>query len=173
MHSTIRNSLAFLIILSSVQAIGSEEKSICLSNERTYFSCSTTRGKILSICGIENNEELKELSYKFGSYEKTELTFPSKGTINPKSKFTYNNYFRRMTNYFRLYFINENYKYSVFKDYDGEISNTPKAGVIVTNISSAQSKDTVINCKNITEDETQKLLKHLTCNTDSALGCNR
>lgn len=173
MHSAIKKYLVFLIIFTSMPTLGDEEKSTCLPSEYTYFSCATASGKILSICGVETNKELQEISYRFGSYKKIELSYPPKGTINPKSKFTYNNYFRSMTSYFRFNFKNGNYNYSVFRDYDGEISNTQKAGVIVTKVDSTQKKETIINCKNIINDETQKLTKYLTCDTDSALGCSR
>lgn len=170
MNSATKKHLAIWFSLISTYANGATQEGICLADEHTYFSCTTNNGKILSICGSDSGGEQKDISYKFGNNNKIELSYPTKGTINPNSKFTYNSYFRSMVSYFRLNFSNENYTYNVFRDYDGEISNTPKAGVTVTN--PTQRKEITINCKSIAKDELHQLPRYLNCNTESALGCS-
>lgn len=173
MHSAIKKYLALIVIFTSINAYGAKEESMCSPEEHIYFSCVTENEKILSVCGAEGNEELLDISYRFGRYKTPELIYPPNGTKNPKRKFTYNSYFRSMVSYFRLSFINGSYNYSIFRDYDGEISSSPKTGVLITKLDLPQRKEILINCKNTTIDDIERLKKYLSCDRDSALGCNK
>lgn len=142
--------------------------SLCNNNEKTFFSCTLKNTKQLSICGLEKEKKLF-IHYKFGQPIKTEMVFP-KYTQNNNKTFKYNHYSRYQTDYFRIVFTNNGYKYEIYRNYEAESSNKITAGVNITNLVSKKTYNLL--CKAIKIDEINQLSNLLACDKDNALGCD-
>ncbi len=126
--------------------------------EEIYFSCSTKNGVV--VLQMKGNN----LEYSFDKQERTMFLFESKE--NESSSFKYNHYSRFQTDYFNVSFINEDYKYFVFSNYeDGQQSQ----GVTVLNLNN--KKEFTYHCKTTDIDRLSELSSKLQCDKGSALGC--
>lgn len=133
---------------------------ICGSSiaDEVYFSCNIVKGEVK----LDNKQGV--LRYTLNNKNKNEFIFKSKR--NGFSGFNYNHYSRFQTDYFNVSFINANYKYTIFSNYQDERQSR---GVSVTNLKS--NKASVYNCKTVAIDRLSDLSELLACDTDSALGC--
>lgn len=123
-----------------------------------YFSCDTVKGN------IKLDEDRGVLHYSLIKDGKKNFDYESKG--DDFSGFKYNHYSRFQTDYFNVSFINSEYKYTIFSNYeDGNESR----GVIVTSLNS--KKESVYDCKPVGIDRLSDLSAKLTCDKDSSLGC--
>ncbi|EKF9134622.1 hypothetical protein [Vibrio cholerae] len=142
-----------LIILLSVLYCG-----VSFGNE-LYFSCDTKKGTVF----LEESQGV--LSYTLVKDKKNEIVFESKG--DGFLGFKYNHYSRFQTDYFNVSFINLEYKYTIFSNYE---SNQEKRGIIVANINN--KKESSYECETVHIDRLSDLSTKLACDTDSALGCD-
>ncbi|ECO5909858.1 hypothetical protein UM55_004033 [Salmonella enterica subsp. enterica serovar Oranienburg] len=123
-----------------------------------YFMCNTAKGT------IKLDENKGVLRYTLSKDRKTAFNYESKG--NDYSGFKYNHYSRFQTNYFSVSFVNAEYKYTIFSNYEGK---SESRGVSVTNLNS--KKESVYDCKSVSIDRLSDLSAKLACDKDSALGC--
>ena len=131
--------------------------SIPLLAQEEYFSCNTTKG--VATLGVEDNRLVYRMAGAKGNFE-----FSS----NPPaySKFFYNHYSRFQTDYLTISFINGEYKYSIFSNYE---DNKEEQGVAVFNAKS--KKEYRYNCIKTKTDNLSDLSSKLQCDKESALGC--
>ncbi len=107
----------FLVLFFLLNACGS------VLAEEIYFSCSTKSG--IAVLQMNDNN----LEYSFDKKGRTIFLFKSKKIDN--GSFKYNHYSRFQADYFNVSFINDDYKYLVFSNYeDGQQSQ----GVTVLNL---------------------------------------
>lgn len=123
-----------------------------------YFSCETKIGRVL-IQVLDGN-----LRYSINRQGKLMFTFKSEGNSN--SAFRYNHFSRYQTDYFNVSFINHDYKYSIFSNYE---DGKEKKGVAVLNIQN--QKEVIYKCNSSEIDRLSELSSRLQCDTDSSLGC--
>lgn len=123
-----------------------------------YFLCNTVKG----IIKLDKNEGV--LRYTLTKDGKFAFKYESKG--DDFSGFKYNHYSRFQTDYFNVSFVNAEYKYTIFSNYEDENENR---GVSVTNLNS--KKESIYNCKSVGIDLISNLSEKLACDKDSALGC--
>lgn len=123
-----------------------------------YFVCGTEKGT------IKLNEDKEVLRYTLTKDRKTAFNYESEG--NNYTGFKYNHYSRFQTDYFNVSFVSAGYKYTIFSNYEDE---SESRGVSVTNLSS--KKESVYDCKSVDIDRLSDLSTKLTCDEDSALGC--
>ncbi|WP_199030240.1 hypothetical protein [Ralstonia sp. ASV6] len=162
--------LAIITIIAISTTSAHASNSLCKDEDEVYFSCSTKSKKLISLCKSTSQPDSTEIiSYKFGTKRRVELEF-STTQEQLKDRFSRNHYFRYLTEYLRVNFTNNNYQYSLFKDYDQSIDKAPRFGVIVSNLSDP-SVEHEISCASVTVDKLQEFAKPLPCNPDSALGC--
>lgn len=126
----------------------------------SYFSCGTAKGT------ISLNENKGVLQYSLIKDNNTEFTYESKG--NDFSGFKYNHYSRFQADYFNVSFVNSGYRYTIFSNYEDEHESR---GVSVTNLKS--KKESVYDCKVAGIDRLSDLSTKLSCDKDSALGCEQ
>ncbi|WP_244968522.1 hypothetical protein [Rosenbergiella australiborealis] len=82
------------------------------------------------------------------------------------SDFLYNHYSRYQTDYINVAFTKDNFKYTVFSNYeDGESTK----GVTVTNMKN--NREYTYNCKGEGVDKLSDLISKLQCDKGSSLGC--
>ncbi|MEA9393379.1 hypothetical protein SJI19_23050 [Acerihabitans sp. TG2] len=124
----------------------------------SYFLCDTAKGT------IKLDESKGVLQYTLSKDNKNEFNYTSKA--NDFSGFKYNHYSRFQTDYFNVSFINSGYRYTIFSNYEDEHESR---GVSVTNLKS--KKESVYDCKVVGIDRLSDLSAKLTCDKDSALGC--
>lgn len=123
-----------------------------------YFLCNTAKGT------IKLDENKGVLRYTLTKDRKVEFNYESK--VDDFSGFKYNHYSRFQTDYFSVSFVNAEYKYTIFSNYEYENENR---GVSVTNLNS--KKESIYNCKSVAIDLLSDLSEKLACDRDSALGC--
>jgi len=123
-----------------------------------YFACDTVKGTIK----LEESEGV--LRYTLTKDSKKEFNYESKD--NKFSNFKYNHYSRFQTDYFNVSFVNAGYQYTIFSNYEDE---NERRGISVKNLTS--KKESIYNCKSIGIDRLSDLSSKLTCDKDSALGC--
>lgn len=71
-------NLFFGVFMAEVSALEKKGASLCESDEKTFVSCETKNGKILSFC-FKSSDDLsspKELRYIFGKTKKVEMVYP-------------------------------------------------------------------------------------------------
>lgn len=176
MHSTATKkrlaSITITLFISGCTSLGlaNEPPSHCLPNEKIYFSCIINNGKILSLCG-ENENSTKALSYRYGKKDNLELVFPS-STQQSAKQFKYNNYFRYGTDYYRVSFLSGQYYYRIYRDIDSELTPKVQAGIIVENKADTNRKEFNLSCTDNISDNLNMLSEFLECDPESALGCS-
>lgn len=124
----------------------------------TYFSCETGKG---TVALKEANGVLHYTMIKNG---KEAFSFASNG--QDFAGFTYNHYARYQTDYLNVSFSNGGYRYLVFSNEEG---NEERRGVTVINLKN--SKDYTYECTSVAVDRLNELSEKLTCDIDSAQGC--
>lgn len=128
------------------------------SADETYLACVTSKGNV----SIAVNKGIVE--YTFTSVGKPDFIFKSESKKN--IEFIYNHYSRYQADYFDVSFVNHNYKYSIFSNYEGE---DEMQGVTVLNKSTG--KEFTYKCTNTKIDRLRDLSSLLSCDKDSSLGC--
>ncbi len=125
-----------------------------------YFLCDTAKGT------IKLDENKGVLRYTLSKDHKIEFNYESKGS--DYSGFKYNHYSRFQTDYFNVSFVNAEYEYTIFSNYEDERKSR---GVSVTNLNS--KKESVYYCKSIGIDRLSDLSVKMACDKYSALGCDK
>ncbi|SFN60812.1 hypothetical protein SAMN05421594_3534 [Chryseobacterium oleae] len=105
-----------------------------LPNEEAVFSFDTKNGKKMALVKDKKNGYIQ---YRFGSKDRVEMEFPATRTKESWKQFTYSSYHRgggkqnagMDLNY--LTFINNNYKYQLFRTYSAE-DESFSTGITVT-----------------------------------------
>lgn len=122
-----------------------------------FFSCLTSNDKRISLYGIpdKKNGQLN-VQYRFGNKKRAELVYPE--SFNNKL-FTYTKYFRSQTEYFRIFFTNGDYAYTLYRNYYGDeqqpVIYTLDGGIIVLNKKTGKEYD--IQCATIEVDQLYKI----------------
>ena len=168
--------IKFIILLwcsTSIICFASENQpgTHCLKGEVIYFSCKAGKEKILSLCGTETGDGNSSLKYIFGALEKPELTYSALADENYGS-FKFNHYLRYGTDYFRVSFIRNDYRYEIYRDYDSEETSKEVAGIMVESLATGAVKSNIACLRNI-KANFHPLSSTLPCNEESALGCTR
>lgn len=124
----------------------------------SYFSCSTSKGEL----SLQSNAD--QLVYEMKSANGNVFSFSS---ISPSySDFLYNHYSRFQTDYMNVMFTENDFKYTIFSNY--EDGNSTK-GITVTNLKN--NKEYTYNCKGDGIDKLSDLVGKLLCDKESSLGC--
>lgn len=155
----------FCAAILSISATGDAAvagPTLCTSAESVIFSCSTAKSRIIALCQDKRSEAI---TYRFGRPGKIELRYSAK----QGEGFLYNHYFRAQVDYTRISFVKDGYEYSVFGNYDGSQSPVTDYGVAV---STDGEDETQIECRSHVVDNMSKIIKHLKCDENSALGCS-
>ncbi|KGM27056.1 hypothetical protein KS18_16800 [Photorhabdus luminescens] len=128
------------------------------NNSDVYFSCNTKKGNV--------KLEIKDgtLSYSLSKEGINSFIFNSFG--DNYSGFLYNHYTRYQTEYIYVSFVNENYRYTVFDNYE---NNEKSSGVSVVN--NDNKKEFLLMCKTVKKNNLRNLITFLACDKDNALGC--
>lgn len=143
------NKKALFIFTSLVGGVN-----LSYANEN-IFLCQTNNSEI----SIEKDEST--LTYRFTRNGKNEM-------IHTGKDFTYNTYFRPMVDYFSVSFYVGKYKYSIFSDYDGQVSDVYANGVRV--YKGTSEPVATIKCVTTDIDRIRELKTLIKCSTDE-LGC--
>lgn len=97
-----------------------KSKSLCQPNERTIWTCATTKNKVASVCASKDLAEDKGyVQYRFGTLGKIELEYP-KARENSAQKFKYSRYTRPLVTMLTLEFENEGVSYEIHDDDNSE-----------------------------------------------------
>jgi hypothetical protein len=136
---------------------------LCALDEKTFFACTTSRRRVIAVCGVSPND----IQYRIGSStRKIELFFPNESG-NGAKQFLYSHYSRHQTERFELSFKNQGVRYSVF---DYVENGKQSAGV---NIEALDGKESTLRCLKAPQSELHALEKSVPCNPDSALNHGR
>lgn len=165
------NSLLYAIIalfMAIFSGTTGATTTLCEPEDSVYFSCKTHSGKTLSLCASKEAKPSKSLVYKFGTKKRVELKFPTK--FDDSHEFFYNHYIRSKVDYISISFRAKNYRYSVFRNYDEEISQSPDFGVTIEDVSHP-GKEKTISCAVVDIDRLSEAAESLRCDPESALGC--
>lgn len=124
----------------------------------TYLACDTSKGSVSIFLkdGIVN--------YSFEKPGKPVFVFKSKNEKN--NEFLYSHYSRFQTDYFNVSFVNHDYKYSIFSNYEDE---NETQGVTVLN--EKTGKEFTFKCEKTSIDRLSELSSILQCDKKSSLGC--
>lgn len=137
----------------------------CGPSESVIFFCETEASKNIAICIDDSNDTI---SYRFGGAGKMEMSYSAKKK-DQSTGFFYNHYFRPGIDYLRISFLKNQYKYSVFRNYDAAEANAPSYGVAVSRNGGNERE---IKCSSKIIDHMSIIIKYLRCNKSDALGCS-
>ncbi|WP_312359268.1 hypothetical protein [Stutzerimonas balearica] len=169
-HLVVAGSFAASILSNSAYSESHLPiEAACPDGEKIYFSCETTRSKLIRLCAAEVNGSTSSLSYFFGTIDNPELT-QAASPENNFEPFRFNHYFRYGADYFRVSFVRGGYRYEIYKDYDMEETPAERSGIIVSSIKDA-SKEVDIECRGKASGSLSPLSSILKCDKDNALGC--
>lgn len=164
---------AFLVALAGLSvgtsAKTSTQQSLCKADETTFFSCAVGRhGKLVSLCGKGHLAGKSGwLRYRFGRPQQLELSYPKTGA--GVSSFTYAHYSRYQVDRTTVSFVNGQYRYSLFDDYEGDMSPaTHQQGVQVSRRES-DNEPATLYCIKPAQSRLQALHGVLPCDKDDAL----
>lgn len=164
---------ALLVALASFSVDASEQtsagQSLCTADETTFFSCAIGHhGKWVSLCGKGDVAGKNgQLRYRFGRPKRLELSYPKTG--EGTSSFTYAHYSRYQVDSTTVSFVNGQYRYSLFDDYEGDTSPaTHQQGVEVGHRNS-DNEPVTLSCTTPAISHLQRLQKILPCDSDDAL----
>jgi hypothetical protein len=107
---------------------------LCGSEERVIFSCPIAgSGKLISLCASPTIDTKRGyLQYRFGKSGAVELQFPH-ARANTQLAFRYAHYFRAQVDRTEITFDNQNYRYVIFDDFEGDAKPAVRqAGVRVS-----------------------------------------
>jgi hypothetical protein len=94
--------------------------SLCQPAEQVIWTCTTTRNKIVSICGSRGlTAEKGYVQYRFGTSRKVELELPQ-GRTGSQSFFRYARYTRPLVTMLSLTFTNNDVTYEIHDDDNAE-----------------------------------------------------
>lgn len=145
----------------------------CFPQHDPYFYCITKDRKIISLCGDKSNENIVNLTYRFGTPEKTELSYTQGKERTDSNSFYANVYERYRTEYVEISFKNNIYEYRIFNYYDAaDGKENVRNGVQVNDTESGKEIST-IHCQDTKIEKLKSLVPYLECDTDSALGCSK
>lgn len=130
---------------------------LCAEREDIYFSCQTSLGRWIALCGTANDK----IQYRFGRAGRIELAFP--GADGGRHVFRYAHYFRAGVDRMEVLFRNGGFDYAVF-DYSERGSRT--AGVRVAGDS---GKEREFTCRGGIRSRLAELEGVLPCDQDNAL----
>jgi hypothetical protein len=127
-------------------------------------SCSPAASKVIVLC---RDEDSGLITYRYGKSKRVEMSYSAEQ--GGENGFFYNHYFRSSFDYARIAFAVSGYEYSVFRSYDVTDAPTPKYGVVVSKNGDDEAR---IECHSQVIDNMEKIITHLKCDTNSALGCS-
>jgi hypothetical protein len=154
-----------LTVLALSKAQASPAESLCTSGETVIFSCSTAKGKVISLCASADlSKTTGWLQYRFGTPKKIELEYPETKERSAQS-FKYVHYFRAQVDQTHINFKNGKTSYSVFDEYDGESAPAVReAGVNV------MPGNLTVRCKGPVNAHFSGLADVLACDPDDHIG---
>jgi hypothetical protein len=89
-------------------------KHLCIPGEQVLFACSTSKGKLVSLCASADlSKTAGWIEYRFGTPKKAELTFPTHRD-GSRTAFTWGHEVYVNSEAFIVYFENGGYTYQVF-----------------------------------------------------------
>ena len=137
MHAFIKVNLLFTIFMTS--AAIADVKNLCNVNERTLWSCQTSK-KTYSLCASNNLTGSEGyLQYRAGAKKNIEFKFPE-NQMHPKGNFEFN----LLPHGVSLSFKNGNYTYSIYEDVKGEAAiNVEKESKTIAVVKCRESTDTL------------------------------
>lgn len=133
------------------------------------FQCQVGGGRDLALCPGYVDGALAGVQYRFGREKNIELVFPEAGFVF--DAFKSNHFVRYQVDYKVIKFHIGSYVYGLYSNYDGEGvgSGARSAGVVVSDASKDSAMQ--VSCEKIYVDDLEKVIPHLECDVDDALGC--
>ncbi|NMX66889.1 hypothetical protein HBO15_05955 [Pseudomonas sp. WS 5111] len=133
------------------------------------FQCQVDGGRYLALCPNYVDGALAGVQYRFGREKNIELVFPEAGFVF--DAFKSNHFVRYQVDYKVIKFQIGSYVYGLYSNYDGEGvgSGARSAGVVVSDTSKGSAVQ--VSCEKIYVDDLEKVIPHLECDVDDALGC--
>jgi len=116
--------------------------SLCRADEQSFFACSVARStKLISLCGSKSLDNRRGyLQYRYGQSGAIELQFPQ-ARANTQLAFRYAHYFRAQVERTEITFDNQDYRYTIFDYYEGDLKPvTVIAGVRVSKHGATQAE---------------------------------
>ncbi|QCO67891.1 hypothetical protein E5843_09180 [Luteimonas yindakuii] len=142
----------------------------CPQFETLYFSCETSSGGHVSICG-RNKDSLLDLTYRHNEGGRITLEHHWNSAAGPDGRFTQNAYHRYRTEYNEIGFALLDKEYKIFSHYAAEDGpEMVSRGVRIQDVESGEEIRS-LQCMDTQVDEIRKLIPILECDPDSALGC--
>ncbi len=106
-------------------------------NQTVVFSFKTENGKTLSLL---TDSKQTYLVYRYGKSEKVEFQYPDKIDETSWQKFYFESYKTDVENLMHIYFVNVDYKYTIYFNENFTTKNT-KAGVQVKSLNNNKTTD--------------------------------
>ncbi|NMY01560.1 hypothetical protein HBO12_01245 [Pseudomonas sp. WS 5059] len=133
------------------------------------FQCQVGGGRDLALCPNYIDGALSGVQYRFGREKNIELAFPEEGFVF--DAFKSNHFVRYQADYKLIKFNIGSYVYGLYSNYDGEGvgGGARSAGVVVFDTSKNSAAQ--VSCGKIYVDDLEKVISHLECDVDDALGC--
>jgi hypothetical protein len=148
MMTYILRRLNFIVVFAIFCGHATAE-TLCKQEEIVYFSCLTSTGKIISLCGNSMADtENFWLQYRFGKSSRIELEYPKKRTnLFAESGFDVG-YYRRSNGFdTEVSFTTNGWSYTVFNWVGGEEDHSGSTGVFVAKQRSGPG--TTLACKDM------------------------
>lgn len=124
--------LGLLVSFAAPATASAPVPTLCKKGEQILFSCKTSKGKVLSLCGSSDLARDKGfLEYRFGTAKKTELTYPA-DRARSREAFQWRFLRHAQSASYAVLFTNGGFTYDLFDQDTMGTENANGAGVLVT-----------------------------------------
>jgi hypothetical protein len=125
-----------------------QPSSLCRAEEQVIFTCvAAGSAKLVSLCGSKLLDHRRGyLQYRYGKPGAIELQFPL-ARANTQLAFRYAHYFRAQVDRTEISFDNQDYRYTLFDYYDGDVKPVIAVAGVRVGKHGTKGQETELRCQ--------------------------
>ena len=125
-----------------------QPSSLCRAEEQVIFTCvAAGSAKLVSLCGSKLLDHRRGyLQYRYGKPGAIELQFPQ-ARANTQLAFRYAHYFRAQVDRTEITFDNQDYRYTLFDYYEGDVKPVIAVAGVRVGKHGAKRPETELQCQ--------------------------
>ena len=147
-----------------------QSSSLCRAEEQVIFTCvAAGSAKLVSLCGSKFLDHRRGyLQYRYGKPGAIELQFPQ-ARANTQLAFRYAHYFRAQVDRTEISFDNQDYRYTLFDYYQGDVKPAIAVAGVRFGKHGAKGRETELRCQSRPASELDSLENVIRRDYDNAL----
>jgi len=135
-------------LFAAEMATVAQPPSLCRAEEQIIFTCvAAASAKLVSLCGSRLLDHRRGyLQYRYGKPGTIELQFPQ-ARANTQLAFRYAHYLRAQVNRTESSFDNQDYRYTLFDYYEGDVKPVVAVAGVRVGKHGAKRQETELQCQ--------------------------